>query len=265
MLRPMHTRATRSCAEYEPRIVIEASRVTHFGTAAALTRRALAIVVLATGCGSNTPTSGTGSSAGAFPPPPGDAGDAAAALVQIYSECAGVPAPLLTAGAWTEPRSGATLHWPAGWMQADPSSGNGATAPYTYVPTGATATTSAQANVTVSPSGVSSDAQGQEVLQGAVNWAKGNAGNASQITMGGYPAVVWWDQEAPPQLGCAMCTGGDPGPDYVVIGAEAYLGNSPTFGGLTVVEVQGRARVNAQPPDIICDMQAMVLGVTFSK
>jgi hypothetical protein len=152
-------------------------------------------------------------------------------------------------------------------MQTNPSSGiDGATAPYTYNPTGATAATSAQANVTVSPSGVSSDAQGQQVLQSSAQRAQGNGGSASSITVGGHPAVLWWDHEPPAQPGCAICPGaGDPGPDYVMIGLTAYLGEIATFGGLTVVDVLGSVRVNAVPLDIFCDMKDMALGVTFSK
>jgi len=204
-----------------------------------------------------------GAAASPFPLPPADAGSSPA-LTALYGTCAGAAPKPLTAGSWTEPRSGATLHWPAGWSAAAPNAGGGAFAPYTYVPTGASAPTDARVTMTISPSGVSSDAQGQEVLNGWVSYAKAHAGTASQITIGGHPAVVWWDEEVPPQPGCQGCPG-DPGPDLVEVGLAAYLGDTPTFGGLTVVEVQGRARVNAQPAEIVCDMEQIALGVTFAK
>jgi hypothetical protein len=148
-------------------------------------------------------------------------------------------------------------------MQSPSSGLGGATAPYTFVPTGLTVAVSSQAIVNVSPSGVSSDAQGQQVLQSSVQWAQSNGGSASSVTVGGHPAVLWWDHEGPPQPGCAMCPG-DPGPDLVKIGLTVYLGNDPAFGGLTVVDVLGSARIDAVPANIFCDMEEMVLGVTFS-
>jgi hypothetical protein len=144
-----------------------------------------------------------------------------------------------------------------------PSSGeSGVTAPYTYVPTGATAATSAWVRLVVSPSGVSSEAQGQQVLQGWAEWAQARGGSASSIMLGGHPAVIWWDHEAPAQPECLNCPL-DQGPDFVMIGLAAYLGNTPGFGGLSVVEVLGAARIDAVPLDIFCDMEAMALEITF--
>jgi hypothetical protein len=150
-------------------------------------------------------------------------------------------------------------------MSIDPSSGeSGVTAPYTYVPTAASAATSAWVRIVVSPSGVSSEAQGQQVLQGWVEWGQAHGGSASSIMLGGHPSVLWWDHEAPARPGCLSCPL-DPGPDSVTIGLAAYLGNTPGFGGLTMVDVQGSARIDAVPLDIFCDMEAMSLGVTFSQ
>jgi hypothetical protein len=118
--------------------------------------------------------------------------------------------------------------------------------------------------MTVSPSGVSSDMQGQQSLQAAVQWAQSNGGSATSITLGGHPAVLWWNHVAPAQPGCFMCPG-DPGPDLVNVGLTAYLGQIATFGGLTIVDVQGHARINAVPADIFCDMGAIATGVTFAN
>jgi hypothetical protein len=126
-----------------------------------------------------------------------------------------------------------------------------------------TAAVSSQANVSVSPSGVSSDTQAQQVLQSSAQYAQSNGGSASSITIGGHPAMFWWDEVPPAQPGCFNCPG-DPGPDFVNVGLTVYLGNSATFGGLAVVDVLGSARMNAVPADIFCDMAEMALGVTFS-
>jgi hypothetical protein len=138
------------------------------------------------------------------------------------------------------------------------------TAPYTFVPTGASTPSSTTAEVTMSTSGVSSDAQGAELVDGAAKAAVSKGGDARSIVIGGHPATLWWDHEAPPQPGCEGCAG-DPGPDFVSVGVTIYLGSTPEFGGLALLEVQGAARQNATPSDIFCDMEAIVLGVTLAR
>ena len=100
-------------------------------------------------------------------------------------------------------------------------------------------------------------------MQSWVTWAQQHGGTGAQITLGGHPAVVWWDEEAPAEPGCASGCGGDPGPDYVVIGLAAYLGDIPS-GGLGVVQIRGFSPGSTRSLGHLCDMEAMVLGVTFA-
>jgi hypothetical protein len=116
----------------------------------------------------------------------------------------------------------------------------------------------------MSPSGVSSDALGEEQVRGWEKFARDNQGDARETTLGGHLAVLWWDQEAPPQPGCSSCAG-DPGPDFVTVALSVYLGDTTNFGGRAVLDVRGRARVNADPADLFCDMESMLLGITLAR
>jgi hypothetical protein len=233
-------------------------------------RIAMTMGAVVSACGSGTSAVGAGpNDASVFMPPPANAVDGggggdSGALVSIYGQCSGKTAKPLIAGSYAEPRTGATLHWPEGWTLLDPKTTTGGvvTAPYTYVPTGATAPKDAQARLGISPSGVSGEAQAQEVLQVRAKHASDNGGRASQIQVGGHAAIVWWDEVPPLQPGCNSCPL-DPGPDAVEIGLAIDFGETDV--GFTVVELQGAARVNAQPVDVICDMEAMALGVTFGR
>jgi hypothetical protein len=201
------------------------------------------------------------------PSPSSDGGDAGA-VTSLFKQCTGMTPKPLTAGSQVDAHSGATLHWPAPWTGLAPNQTGGsagASTPYQYVPTNATAASGATATVTMSPVGVSSDAQGAELLQSAVDGASKNGGDAKRITIGGHDAVIAWRQEAPPQPGCQGCAG-DPGPDYVNIEVSVYLGATPEFGGgLAVLEVRGGARTNAVPADVFCDMEQMALGITLAR
>lgn len=231
------------------------------------------------GCGSgglgglgsgNQPTDGDASTSSSTTPTPVIDGGANsdASVVTAFGPCAGRLTKPLTAGSQVGARSGATLHWPAGWtpLPANESGGDAAVeATYTYVPTGTSNATNATARVGMSPSGVSSDAQGNELLASAATYARDNNGDAKSITVNGHPATLWWDQEPPAQPGCMNCAG-DPGPDLVTIGLSIYLGATPEFGGgLAMLEVRGTARVNATPSELFCDMEAIVLGVTLAR
>lgn len=220
-------------------------------------------------CGSSSGgggSSGTTSGGIPLPSPQTDGGSDAGAVVSIFAPCANAPAKPLTAGSQTDAQSGATLHWPTPWTAVTgPSSGAAASTTYQYVPTNATTSTGSTAAVSMSTSGVSGDAQGAELLTSAESFAKNNLGDAKRITFGGHDAVIWWDEEAPPQPGCQGCPG-DPGPDNISIGLTVYLGPTPEFGGgRAVLEARGSARKNAVPQDIFCDMEQMVLGITLAR
>jgi len=173
----------------------------------------------------------------------------------FYGSCA-TTGPL-TAGAHTEKQSGLTIHWPAGWLPETEGQVdfNAIGAPYTYVPTGATAAKDAQAQISwSSPIVLSSEADVQKRLDQEVG-AGGTGAHVQRITIDGHPAVFWWNQEPPPQPGCMGCAA-DPGPDVMTIGLAVAV-------GLNLMELRGAARVNANPAEIFCEIQAIELGVTF--
>jgi hypothetical protein len=173
----------------------------------------------------------------------------------LYGACTlGVP---LGLGAYTEPKSGVTLHWPAEWTaqtQTQPDMFQVQT-PYSYVPTGAAAPTNSLANLEIYGPIVASDAtDAQKRLDDAVSGVCAG-GQVARVTISGHPGVFCWTQAPPPQPGCMNCPG-DPGPDIVTIALTVAS-------GLNILELSGRARVNATPAQIFCDMQAMELGLTF--
>jgi len=54
-------------------------------------------------------------------------------------------------------------------------------------------------------------------------------------------------------------------PEIVHIGAAVHFVAVDGGGPYGVeVEVQGQARANAQPQQVFCDMEAMMLGLTFA-
>jgi hypothetical protein len=236
----------------------------------------LASVCLAlAGCGGGPSTSDIATSDAGSPvplplPPPGvDAGakDGDAAIVAAFGPCGSAASKPVSAGSVVDARSGATLHWPDGWsaLPANQAGGEAAVSrPYTYVPTGASTPSTVTALVSMSTSGVSSDAQGEELVENAAKSAAAYGGDARSIVVGGHPATLWWDHQAPPQPGCQGCVG-DPGPDIESVGVTIYLGTTPEFGGLALLEVRGAARQNATPNDLFCDMQAMALGLTLAR
>jgi hypothetical protein len=209
-------------------------------------------------------------SAGPYPfplPPAGDAGDGGP-FGAIYAQCAALPSRPLTAGSYTEPKTGLTLHWPDGWtLSTSPGLLPGTiSTPCTYVPTGATAAVADEARVTISVSSFGNASQPPQFSQNWMNWASQNGGDSSKLTLGGHPAIVWWDLEPVPVPGCVSGCAGPPGsPEIVHVGAAidfAVVDGGGAFG--VEVDVQGQARADAQPQQVFCDMEAMMLGLTFA-
>jgi hypothetical protein len=204
--------------------------------------------------------------------PAGDGGDAAVASVEtISSRCAGSTPRPQTAGSYTEPNTGLTVHWPDGWA-LDTGGGNATfatvSAPITWVPTGSTTALAGQAQISISAGFYGNASQASQVIQGQLSAISGNGGIASALTLAGQPAVAWWDLSMVPEPACpAGCGGGVPAsPELMNVDALIQFTMIDAGGGFGVeVDVDGVARADAQPEQVFCDMEAMIRGVTLGK
>jgi hypothetical protein len=203
-----------------------------------------------------------------FPAPTGgDAGDAGP-FGTIYSQCARTAPRPLTAGSYTDPNTGLTLHWPEGWRLVS----SGATVatlstPITWVPTGSTAAVADDAELSISVGFYGNASQPPQAIQGAVNAASASGGTASTLTLAGQPAVVWWDLVPVPQPGCpAGCLSIPPLPELLEVNGLIQFAMVDGGGGFGVeVDIDGTARADGQPQQVFCDMEAMILGVTPAR
>jgi len=185
--------------------------------------------------------------------PIGDAADDASSPY-VYGQCA---AKALTAGAHTGANSSLTLHWPTPWTALTPQPSAKAytlNSPYSYVPTGKTTAVPSSAALTLYDDEVrTSDADLQKRIGDALTSVP--AANVRHFSRDGHSEVLFWTQEPPPQSGCQGCPV-DPGPDFVTI--TLFAAN-----GLRLAQLTGQARVNATG-DVLCDMQTIALGATFT-
>jgi hypothetical protein len=199
-----------------------------------------------------------------FPVPPAndagaDDGRDASVLDTIHALCVASPPRPLTAGSYVEPTTGLTVHWPAGWTLTSPPDSPTATltASYTWTPTGSTTPMAGEVTFAISKVYYGNASQPPQALaQGA---AQGSA-----VTLAGQPAAVWWDLEPVPQPQCpAPCGSFPPLPELLnVEGMVQFTGD----GGLGFeIDLGGAARADAQPQQIFCDMEAMILGVTLAR
>jgi hypothetical protein len=158
----------------------------------------------------------------------------------------------LSAGSYTESTSGVTFAWPDGWTGAKESNVFGLQKSYAYVPTGRTEAQTTAARVHVFDPFTYAEAADVETRLASLASAYSHE-HVERITLGGYPALFAWGVEAPPQPGCAgaNCVL-DPGPDLVWIRLGVGL-------GLRFIEAQASARVNAEPSDVLCEMQAILI------
>jgi hypothetical protein len=76
-------------------------------------------------------------------------------------------------------------------------------------------------------------------------------------TLGGHPAVSYWERVTPAAPGCEGCNG-DPGPDIIQI--HLVVG----MGGREILDVVGSARVTAAQ-QVFCDIQAIEASFAASK
>jgi hypothetical protein len=203
-----------------------------------------------------------------FPAPTGgDAGDAGP-FDAIHEQCARTPPRPLTAGSYTEPNSGLTVHWPAGWTLA--SSPGAAIArlitPITWIPTGSTIPVADDAELSISVLDYSGTSQPAQALQGEGEQSATSGGNGSTLTLAGQPALVWWYLSAVPEPECpAPCGGSPPSPDLLNVDGLIQFTMTDAGGGFGFeVDLDGVARVDAQPQQVFCDMEAMILGVTLT-
>jgi hypothetical protein len=203
-----------------------------------------------------------------FPPPPaGDAGNAGA-FETIYAQCTrSAPRPL-TAGSYTEPNSGLTVHGPSGWTLGSTGSAVATlTTPITWIPTGSTTTVCDDAEFSIWVGFYGSASQPPQAIADAViaaSESKGG-GTGSAVTLAGQPAAVWWNLQPVPQPACpGGCLDVPPSPELLHVGGLVQFTTVDAGFGLEV-HLDGWARANAQPQQVFCDMEAMILGVTLAR
>jgi hypothetical protein len=190
---------------------------------------------------------GSGSSGGVVGDGGGETGIGA---FPIYGDCSSV-APKSIAGSHTDP-AGYTYSWPTGWSGVTSGGLFTVSAPYRYVPTGASAPSDATAYIESMTSTSASESDALTVIAHPYG-ASGDA--VRSFTLGGLPASAFWVRTPPPQPGCEGCPG-DPGPDLITIGVAVANGK-------TVFELTGTARLNA-PVEIFCDMQQTEASLALS-
>jgi hypothetical protein len=215
---------------------------------------ALAVLAVPSACGSSGGAPATSSPVLALS---ADAGDEAG-LSAIASQCAAWPAHPLTAGSYTDPKTGLTMHWPSGWkLQTVGTNSNFATlaTPVTFVPTGSTTALQDEATFTLSVSSYGNAGQVQQALQDPRREA---------ITLAGHPGALGWWLAPPPQPQCpAGCLSIPPLPEILTItGLVPFTTIDAGVGFGVEVDLTGSARLDALPAQVFCDIEAMILGVT---
>jgi hypothetical protein len=172
------------------------------------------------------------------------AADGAVGVGGIYKSCP----PVTLTQSYTDPDDGFSVGYPASWSGASVASNSYAlSASYSYVPTGASTSMAAVAQVTTLTGKTALDmADVQRMLNDMVSGFPSAV--VRRFTLGGEPAIAWWYDTPPAQAGCSACQP-DPGPDFIVIGVG-------TAKGLSVFQLGGSARVDAPDP-IFCDIQAI--------
>jgi hypothetical protein len=199
-------------------------------------------------------------------PPAPDAGDAGP-FDAIYAQCAGSMRRPLTAGSYTDPTTGLTLHWPDGWTLAPNPGADFATlsTPITWVPTGSTTPVTDQAHVSISTVFYGNPGQPAQAIPDALRAASASGGIGSSIMLAGQPAALWWNLSAVPEPGCLNCGSIPPLPELMNVAALVPFTMIDAGGGFGVeVDIDGVARADAQPQQVFCDMEAMILGVTIA-
>jgi hypothetical protein len=208
-----------------------------------------------------------------FPVPPsgdtGDAGGDAGAFDAIRALCAGSAPRPLTAGSYVEPMSGLTVHWPSGWTFTSASGSATATltTPITWIPTGSTTPEAGEAEFSILVGYYGSASQPSQALQGETEESATSSGNGSILTLAGQPALVWWYLSPVPEPECpAPCGGSPPLPELMTVdGLVEFTTVDAGVGFGLELDLEGAARANAQPQQVFCDMEAMILGVTLTR
>jgi hypothetical protein len=200
-----------------------------------------------------------------FPlPPVADAGEAGS-FASIHDQCAASTPRPLTAGSYALPNVGLVVHWPDGWTQTGGTADNIVlSTPITWVPTGSTTAMADQARFSVTVVAYGNADQIPQAVPNAISAAAQGGGVGSGLTLAGQTAAAWWELVPPAQPGCVGCPGVPPYPEIMTIGGLVQYPTLDAGGWLNGVEVDltGTARANAQPAQVFCDMEAMILGVT---
>ena len=202
-----------------------------------------------------------------FPLPPAADAGGADPFGPIYAQCAGSTRRPLTASSYTDSTTGLTVHWPDGWTFATPPGNTFATlsTPITWVPTGSTTPIADQARLSISTAYYGNAGQPGQAIPGALSAASEAGGVGSALTLAGQPAAVWWNLSPVPEPGCSTCVGPPPSPELMNVAALVQFTMIDAGGGLGVeVDISGVARADAQPQQVFCDMEAMILGVTIT-
>ena len=197
-----------------------------------------------------------------------DAGDGGS-FAAISAQCAALPARPLTAGSYTDPETQLTVHWPEGWTLTtigDNATFVTLTTPVTWVPTGSTTALQDQASFTLSVFGYGNADQVPQAVPDAISAAAHAEGAGMALTLAGHPGAIWWRLAPPAQPDCpAPCLTVPPSPEILTIGGLVQFTTVPGGGGLGVeVDLAGSARADAQPQQVFCDIEAMILGVTLA-
>lgn len=147
------------------------------------------------------------------------------------------------------------LQYPSTWTGAQ-SARNAYTlsAPYDYVPANDTTPRSTRANVSIAWENTARDEADVQRMLDSYASTVGSGWPVRYFSIDGHPAVAYAYEHPPYQLGCENCPV-DPGPNFAVIGVA-------TADGLSIIDVNGSARVNA-PDAIFCEIQAIEASISF--
>jgi hypothetical protein len=197
-----------------------------------------------------------------------DVGDGGA-LATISAQCAASSSRPLTAGSYTEPETGLTVHWPDGWTLTTAGQSETPatlTTPVTWVPTGSTTALQDHATFSISVVPYGNPDQVAEAVPERIAAAMQAGGAGSAVTLAGQPGAVWWQLVAPPQPECpAPCGIVASSPEFLDIGALVqFTMVDAGYGSGVEVDLTGSARADAQPAEVFCDIEAMILGVTLA-
>jgi hypothetical protein len=160
------------------------------------------------------------------------------------------------------------VHWPSGWTLASAGSTVATLiTPITWIPTGSTTPVCNGAEFSIWVGFYGNAGQPPQAIADTVSGASRGGGTGSAVTLAGQPAAVWWDLQPVPQPACPNgCAVVPPSPELLHVSGLVQFTTVDAGGGFGLeVDLDGVARADAQPQQVFCDMEAMILGVTLAR